>query len=228
MKSWQDDNVKSVRRPGGFDGKRFIVLHAGHKVGFIKNASLVFAGKSKLMDYNGEMNNENFTKWVDNQLIPNLEEPSLILEKNEIPFDKQMFKAELLSLAKLHKKPKKYKIDQLLQANGHEALRLPPYHCQFNAIEMIWADTKHYYNIHISEVGHTDENVLEMWKKAVEKFTPEVCHAKVCHTDKLIQNWYGRKVIIEEMPEPIIHLTNDESDSNESSSESCESLNEKL
>ncbi|XP_050306286.1 uncharacterized protein LOC126743300 [Anthonomus grandis grandis] len=175
MKSWQDENVKSV---------------------------LDFASKSKLMDYHGEMHSENFTKRVENQLIPNLEEPSLTvmdnspyhsvelekqpscswkrgeivewLEKNEFRFDKQIFKAELLSLAKLHKKPKKYKIDQLLQANGHEVLRLPPYHCQFNAIEMIWADTKYNYNTHIGGVGHTDENVLEMWQKALEKCTPEV------------------------------------------------------
>jgi len=45
MFSWQDDNVKSVRKPKGFDGKRFIVVHAGSSKGFIEGASLVFASK---------------------------------------------------------------------------------------------------------------------------------------------------------------------------------------
>ena len=27
---------------------------------------------------------------------------------------------------------------------GHEILRLPPYHCELNAIELIWADEKNY------------------------------------------------------------------------------------
>ncbi|XP_050316224.1 uncharacterized protein LOC126750614 [Anthonomus grandis grandis] len=218
MRSWQDNSVKSVRKPGGFDGKRFIVLHAGHSGGFIKNASLIFASKSKTLDYHGEMNHELFTKWVENQLIPNLEEPSLIimdnapyhsvqlekqpssswkkqeiaewLVKNNIPYNRQMFKPELLSIAKMYKRPKQYKIDTILQENGHEVLRLPPYHCQFNAIEMIWADAKNFYNTHIGENGHKDENVLDMWKKSLEKCTPEVWNAKVCHTEKIIKDWY--------------------------------------
>lgn len=28
-KSWQDDNVKNVRNPGRYDGKQFIIIHAG-------------------------------------------------------------------------------------------------------------------------------------------------------------------------------------------------------
>lgn len=247
MRSWQDDSVKSVRKPGGFDGKRFIVLHAGHCGGFVKNAGLIFASKSKKMDYHGEMNAEMFTKWVENQLIPNLEEPSLIvmdnapyhsvelerqpssswkkyeivewLEKSNIPYDKKMFKPELLSIAKIHKKTKQYKIDKLLQENGHEVLRLPPYHCQFNAIEMIWADSKYFYNAHIGENGHKDENVLDMWRKALEKCTPEIWHAKVVHTEKLIEDWYDREVIIEEVPQMFINVSDEESSEDSESGE---------
>ena len=41
-----------------------------------------------------------------------------------------MFKPELLSIAIMHKRPKQYKIDKILQENGHKVLRLPPYHWQ--------------------------------------------------------------------------------------------------
>ncbi|KAJ8942070.1 hypothetical protein NQ318_004095 [Aromia moschata] len=37
-KSWQDESKKSVRKPEGYEGKRFIVLHAGSNKGFVDNA----------------------------------------------------------------------------------------------------------------------------------------------------------------------------------------------
>lgn len=136
VKTWRDENVKSIRKPGGFDGKRFIVLHAENRGGFVKNANLIFSTRSKLDDYHGDMNADLFTKWVKDQLIPNLEQPSLIVMDNapyhsvqvekqqcsalkmvdvvkwlstkNIPFDKKMLKAELLSLVKLYTKPTEY------------------------------------------------------------------------------------------------------------------------
>ena len=37
---------------------------------------------------------------------------------------------------------KKYSIDKVINARGHEALRLPPYHCNLNLIELVWAKVK--------------------------------------------------------------------------------------
>ncbi|RZB58837.1 DDE 3 domain containing protein, partial [Asbolus verrucosus] len=39
--------------------------------------------------------------------------------------------------------------NETLRENGHEVLRLPPYHCQYNPIEMAWGFCKSYYNKHI-------------------------------------------------------------------------------
>ena len=39
---------------------------------------------------------------------------------------------------------KKYCIDEFLKEKGHEALRIPPYHCVLNAIELALAATKRY------------------------------------------------------------------------------------
>lgn len=53
--------------------------------------------------------------------------------------------------------PKRYEADQLLQAEGHKVLRLPPYHCQYSAVELAWADTKGFYNKHVGRDNGTDK-----------------------------------------------------------------------
>lgn len=249
-KSWQDDSKKSVRKPEGYEGKRFIVLHAGHSNGFVNNGALLYSTKSKLADYHGDMNGDIFMKWLKEKLIPNLEEPSLIimdnapyhsiqldkqptsswnkseimewLEKLNITFDRKMFKAELLNIAKLNRKPTRYKVDEYLQENGHEVLRLPPYHCQFNAIEMIWADAKGFYNKHIGEDGYGDDKVLAMWERALGKCTAEVWFANVRHTNKIIEEWYTREHVVDNIPEIIINLDDNES---ETESDICSGSN---
>ena len=37
----------------------------------------------------------------------------------------------------------KYFVDELARERGHVVVRLPPYHCIFNPIEMLWAYQKH-------------------------------------------------------------------------------------
>lgn len=105
---------------------RYIVLHAGCDQGFIPGAELVFSSKKHDGDYHGEMNETNFLKWFEHQLIKNLQKPSTIvmdnasyhstitnkapntsskkaeiqdwLASNNIVFDKKFFKTQLLEL----------------------------------------------------------------------------------------------------------------------------------
>lgn len=225
-KSWQDDNIQSVRKPEGYDGKRFIVVHAGTRNGFIPNASLLFSSKSATSDYHGEMNSDLFKNWIETQLIPNLEEPSIILmdnapyhsvlrekspnqswskgsiitwlNNNKIPYDNLMNKSELLEITKKNKKEKVYVIDELLREHGHEVLRIPPYHCDFNAIELIWAHAKGYYNTHIGRDGYGDTQVLNMWQESLNTCTPDIWQNCVDHTEKLIKEWYEREANMED------------------------------
>ena len=53
-----------------------------------------------------------------------------------------MLRPQLLELARLNRPPPTYAIDQLIRENGHEVLRLPPYHPDFNGIELIWSQLK--------------------------------------------------------------------------------------
>lgn len=42
----------------------------------------------------------------------------------------------------LNEKKKKYAIDEMATFYGHVVLRLPPYHCILNPIEMVWSQIK--------------------------------------------------------------------------------------
>ena len=59
-----------------------------------------------------------------------------------MPFDKKATKPKLYEAIKLNKPPVKYVVDELLKDNDHEVLRLPPYHCDLNPIELIWGILK--------------------------------------------------------------------------------------
>jgi transposase len=50
----------------------------------------------------------------------------------------------LYEIIKLKKPEPVYKTDEFLRGKGHDVLRLSPYHCEFNPIEMVWGDVKGY------------------------------------------------------------------------------------
>ena len=54
-----------------------------------------------------------------------------------------MVRSELLQLINLHKEQYNlYVTDEMARRNNKVVLRLPPYHCELNPIELIWAQIK--------------------------------------------------------------------------------------
>jgi hypothetical protein len=122
---------------------------------------------------NGQMNSINFEKWVTDKLLPNLPPCSVVvldtapyhsvqvdkvpskysvksemiswLERQGVFCDPTMRKRQLYDLI-LTRKPKEktFKIDHLLNAQGHTVVRLPPYMCDLSPIELAWSKVKHY------------------------------------------------------------------------------------
>lgn len=65
------------------------------------------------------------------------------LSENGVTADIKMLKTELIALIRRHKPPTPtYALDEIAKEKGHQVLRLPPYHCQYNAIELIWGQIK--------------------------------------------------------------------------------------
>lgn len=169
-KQWADDSNKGFHSSIS-KGRRLIIIHGGGEAGFVPNALVIFKSGSKSGDYHDEMNFENFSKWLQQNLLPNLPPESVIvldnaayhnvrsnkiptmaankremvswLLKNQIPFDSNMLKVELYHIIKTHKEAIiKFKINEIIEAAGHHVLRLPPYHPDLNPIEMIWGTIK--------------------------------------------------------------------------------------
>lgn len=152
--SWSDSSTKGLKKPIS-KGSRLVIVHAGGETGFVPNALLTFKAGTKSGDYHDNMNFENYHKWLQTQLIPNLPLNAVVVVDNAsyhnkqldaaptshsrkadmqtwltqkgISFQETMLKPELYSLIKRHKQQfKQLSIDKILSEKGHTALRLPP------------------------------------------------------------------------------------------------------
>ena len=63
---------------------------------------------------------------------------------NGMQFPEKALKCEHYSLIVSSYPVTVYVIDEIAKAVRHEVVRLPPYHCQLNPIEMAWARVKGY------------------------------------------------------------------------------------
>ncbi|KAF0749684.1 DDE 3 domain-containing protein, partial [Aphis craccivora] len=151
-------------------GKRLIVSHISSEDGFVPGGLLCFESKKNTHDYHDEMNGDSFRDWLEG-VLPKLKDNAVIVMDNA-PYhsvkiekcpttnwrkadiiawlqskgeqvDNTMLVVELLDLVK-KLKPfyNNYVIDEMVKANNKIVLRLPPYHCELNAIELAWAVVK--------------------------------------------------------------------------------------
>ncbi|XP_013198573.2 uncharacterized protein LOC106141468 [Amyelois transitella] len=198
-------------------GERLIICHAGNSKGFIPNCLLALKSK-KTNEYHEEMNSEKFEGWFMT-LIENLKEPSIIimdnakyhsrqvnkpptsqdnkativewLNNNNVPADMTMLKEKLLILLREHKPPTPtYYLDEMAKAHGHRVLRLPPYHCQYNAIKLIWAQVKGFAAKNNTSPPLTANKMLTLLQTACHHVTGENW-AKVVEKTKntIVEDW---------------------------------------
>ena len=78
-RQWVGEDFLQRNLPAG-RGQRFVILHCGIENGFIENCSLVFQSKANDgRDYHSEMNSRILKTWIEEQLIPNLPEDSVVV-----------------------------------------------------------------------------------------------------------------------------------------------------
>lgn len=212
-KMWADDQFDLNLPIGG--GGRYIIVHAGSRRGFISNAAKCYRTTQVDGDYHRSMNSQVFEDWFTRQLLPNLSPNSLIvldnaayhsrlvekrpsssskkidiieyLMKLNIEPDSSLIKPELLQLAKNNAPPKKYFVDELAAANGHSICRLPPYHCDLNPIELIWAQLK--TSIRKNNITFKMRNLEALILQAIEAIDQDHWLKACQHVDE-IKNKY--------------------------------------
>lgn len=156
-------------QPPSGKGKRLIIVHVGSSEGFVDGGLLTFISK-RTGDYHEDMNGDVFEEWfvqmldlipkgavivMDNasyhsrlrEALPTsrwrkAELLEWLISKN-IKFPKDPLRKELYRIAKMNKnKYKTYIVEEMASSRGISVLRLPPYHCELNPIELIWAQVK--------------------------------------------------------------------------------------
>ncbi|KAE9522898.1 hypothetical protein AGLY_016709 [Aphis glycines] len=188
----------SVNQSG--KGKRLIVLHIGSKMVLL---TMDYCKNSR--DYHDEMNGQTFYEWMEN-ILPRLKDNCVIvmdnasyhsvkldkaptastkkadiihwLENKGEVVDRTMIIRELLDIVKKIKpQHDKFVIDEIANAQNKTILRLPPYHCELNPIELAWSSIKNHVKMNNTTFKLPDVKKLliegiervdaDMWKNFI-------------------------------------------------------------
>ncbi|KAL4123310.1 hypothetical protein QTP88_015508 [Uroleucon formosanum] len=199
---WQNnEETEGFKIPTG-KGGRLIITHAGSsRFGFIEGSKLVFkcqAGNST--DYHSSMNSDVFKQWYE------------WLKNQNISFSPLETLSELRERVNLLKPTfKRYELDEIASSMGHEVVRLPPYHCQYNPIELIWAQVKGKVATNNSTFKMVDvERLTHEALDLVSKSDWEKC---VKHAETIQDEDYQKEILMDIVLEPlIITFQTDDSD----------------
>lgn len=254
QKCWQSSDVFGVQNNYSA-GNRLILLHAGSKAGFLNGGMLLYKAGTTSGDYHGQMNHVNFEKWVREKLVPNLPDSSVVvmdnapyhsvlaekvptkysikkdiveyLQKKGVHCDENMRKEELVTLLAVHKpRDKVFRIDQYISSLGHTVVRLPPYMCDLNPIELVWAQVKNYVRERNCDGILSLNRLQELTEEAIASVTPNDWNI-YCNKIEMIENeyWKNDGIVSDVTDRFIISIggdgSNSDSDSEFSASDDC-------
>lgn len=239
-KCWQSQSEEGVLATES-KGPRWIIVHAGGEMGFIPNAQLIFKSQSQAADYHNEMNRDNFKKWLEEKLLPNLPPQSIIVMDNAsyhtvainktptmantktemqnwilskgLAYLPSMVKGQLFEIIKEYKEPRIYEADEILEKQGHKVLRLPPYHCDLNPIELIWSLLKR--RIAEKNVGQEAGNIVNITEEAFSTITREEWKKECEHVKKIEDKYYADGPAVDSETDRFIIEVGDESDTSD-------------
>ncbi|KAL4083905.1 hypothetical protein QTP88_029221 [Uroleucon formosanum] len=183
-------------------GQRLIVLHIGSDMGFLEGGLLL-------------MDNAPYHSVQTEKYPTSNSNKAVLLEwlnSKGITFDRPMLKAQLLTkVLELKPRTKSYVIDNLAKDAGHTVLRLPPYHCEFNPIELAWAMVKGY--VKRDNTTYKIDDVRQLLNSAIERVTAENWKNFIKHViDEEDKVWKVDDIMdgtIDEMEPCILTITGD-------------------
>ncbi|XP_026319497.1 uncharacterized protein LOC113229996 [Hyposmocoma kahamanoa] len=226
-------------------GKRLIISHVGSEEGFVDDGLLILESKKKTEDYHDEMNSEHFEEWLRG-ILPRLKENSVLVLDNapyhsrkleqtpssawrksniqewmkskNITFEDSMVKAELLEI--VNKEKSNYQqlaVEKLAAEHGVTILRLPPYHCELNPIELVWAQVKG----HVARNNKTFKmnEVRQLFEEGLQLVTPQRWSDCVRHIIKEENKMMQLDHLIDDVSDTFIINVTDSDSSTSSGSE---------
>lgn len=231
-KCWQAEGVHGILSNHS-SSNRLIVVHIGSDDGFVPGAGLIFKSGTTSGDYHGQMNGTNFEKWVTQKVIPNLKPASVVVMDNApyhgiqidkpptkyatkptmiewlsnrgIKCDSSMRKPELFDLIVAHTPSEKvFVIDELLKEKGRTVLRLPPYMCDLNPIELAWAQIKRYLRERNTTGDMSMKRLEQLTREAIESVSPSDWKGFIHHTVRLEEEFWKNDGIQEEAIDRIV------------------------
>lgn len=130
------------------------------------------------------------------------------VEKGAQPTD-DLLKRELYEMAKTFSNGNKYRIDTVAEEAGHEVVRLPPYHCQYNPIELVWAQVKTYV---AQRNTFKMADLKPLLKEALRNVTPQNWMEAVRHAEQLQNQDARQDIAVDFAHDPLIIDLSESSD----------------
>ena len=129
-------------------------------------------------------------------------------------FDPEMRKVELLELVRPLRQKREYVLDNLARDAGHQIFRLPPYHCDLNPIEMLWAQMKTYVRQrNISGRLEDVERLLGQSQQVIDDgLWPNCCR----HVMQLEERYWRDDCLMEDIVPVVVSLEEDSSSDSDS------------
>jgi hypothetical protein len=148
------------------------------------------------------------------------------LKKKNITVDPTETRAELLQRVQPLTTRKKHELDQIANERGHQVIRLPPYHCQYNPIELICSQVKREV-VDRNKTFKLADDAERLMSDAIDRVTVEDCQKCVRHAERLQEYDFvkecSRDSIIEHI---VINLRGSDTDTDTGSDTDKKSLGE--
>ena len=230
-----------LKAPSG-KGRRLIITHIGSDSGFLIGGLNVFESR-KTGDYHEDMNAEVFEKWFSS-ILELIEPGSVIVMDNasyhsrrvestptslwrkgqiinwlhlkNIEHQPHMLKVQLLDIARLQKAEfTKYVIDEMARERGVTVLRLPPYHCELNPIELIWAQIKN--QVASKNTTFKLKDLKSLLQEAIADVNEAAWKKCIAHVQKEEKKMWDLDTRVEVLTEPLVISPGMDSSSSEDS-----------